>query len=53
MAQEEKKHGEPTIFSATQIQTVNSLPVVPPASTQSTQSIDFSFGPVKESLQTP
>ncbi|CAI6095269.1 unnamed protein product [Clonostachys chloroleuca] len=47
VAQEEKRHGEPTIFSATQIPTVNSLPTVPPARTQSTQSIDFSVGPIK------
>ncbi|KAJ6081411.1 hypothetical protein N7499_006285 [Penicillium canescens] len=46
VAQEKKKDGEPTIFTATQIPSVNSLPIVPPASAQSTQDIDFSIGPI-------
>ncbi|PYH52425.1 uncharacterized protein BO96DRAFT_401907 [Aspergillus niger CBS 101883] len=47
VAQAKNKDGDPTVFSATQIPTVNSLPLVPPPSTRSTQSIDFSSGPVK------
>ncbi|GLA05260.1 hypothetical protein AnigIFM60653_005737 [Aspergillus niger] len=53
VAQAKNKDGDPTVFSATQIPTVNSLPLVPPPSTRSTQSIDFSSGPVKESFAEP
>ncbi|KAL4993129.1 hypothetical protein BDV10DRAFT_179638 [Aspergillus recurvatus] len=45
--QEEKREGEPTVFNARQIPSVNSLPIAPPVNTQSTKEIEFSVGPVK------
>lgn len=51
--QEAKKDGQPTVFNAKQIPTVNSLPIAPSVNAQAVHEIDFSFGPVKERLILP
>jgi nucleoside-specific outer membrane channel protein Tsx len=51
--QEAKKDGQPTVFKAKQIPSVNSLPIAPPVNAQAIHEIDFSFGPVKECLMPP
>ncbi|KAF7593217.1 hypothetical protein BBP40_011847 [Aspergillus hancockii] len=40
-------NGEPTVFTATQVPTVNSLPEVSAASVQAAQSFELPFGPIK------
>jgi nucleoside-specific outer membrane channel protein Tsx len=51
--QEAKKDGQPTVFKAKQIPSVNSLPIAPPVHAEAIHQIDFSFGPVKECLMLP
>jgi hypothetical protein len=47
VTKEDIEEGKPTVFTATQIPTVNSLPAVVPARASSRQEISWSFGPVK------
>ncbi|THC87631.1 hypothetical protein EYZ11_012920 [Aspergillus tanneri] len=48
LEQEEKKEGQPTVFKATQIPSVNSLPIAHPVNCQAIREIVWSIGPVKE-----
>ncbi|KAB8234763.1 hypothetical protein ETB97_004013 [Aspergillus alliaceus] len=46
LEQEAKEDGQPTVFKATQIPSVNSLPIAPPVNAHDIHDIDFSFGPI-------
>jgi hypothetical protein len=47
VTKEDVEEGKPTVFTAKQIPTVNSLPAAVPARASSRQEINWSFRPVK------
>jgi hypothetical protein len=50
VSKEDSKEGEPNVFFAKQIPTVNSLPEVVPARAQDRKDFTWQFGPVSVSL---
>ncbi|GKZ84918.1 hypothetical protein AnigIFM56816_010478 [Aspergillus niger] len=47
VAKEHSQDGEPNVYTATQIPTVNSLPEGSPAIIESDPDFEFPFGPIK------
>jgi hypothetical protein len=46
VSKEDSKEGEPNVFVATQIPTVNSLPEVVPSRADARKELEWHFGPV-------